>query len=115
MSQLRRGSVTTARAGLRELVRTHPQSELVPDALYFIGQSFATESPDSASTYYRQVVDQYPKTKRASAALYNLGLLAERKKEPAAAREAYTRVTKDYPRSDEAALARDRLRALGGR
>jgi tol-pal system protein YbgF len=115
MQQLRRGSVTTARAGLRELVQVHPQSELVPDALYFIGQSFAAESPDSASAYYQQVVDQHAKAKRAAAALYNLGLLAERRKDAAAAKESYTRVTRDYPRSDEAALARDRLRALGGR
>jgi tol-pal system protein YbgF len=113
LQQLRKGSAGTARLGLQELVRAHPESELVPDALYFIGQSYASSAPDSASAYYRKVVDEHPKSPRAAAALYNLGLLAERRKDTAAAKEAYTQLTKSYPKSDEAALARDRLKAIG--
>ena len=113
LAQLRRGSLSTARLGLRELLRQYPTSERAPDALYFIGQSFAAENPDSAAAYYREVVDKHPTSPRAAAALYNLGLLAERRKDMAGARDAYQRVTRKYPQSDEAALARDRLKALG--
>jgi tol-pal system protein YbgF len=113
LAQLRRGSLSTARLGLREMIRLYPTSERVPDALYFIGQSFASENPDSAAAYYGQVVDRHPATARAASALYNLGLLAERRKDTAKAREAYQRVADKYPQSDEAALARDRLKALG--
>ena len=113
LAQLRRGSLSTARLGLREMLRQHPGSERVPDALYFIGQSFAAENPDSAAAYYRQVVDGHAASPRAASALYNLGLLAERRKDNAGAREAYQRVAEKYPQSDEAALARDRLKALG--
>lgn len=113
LQQLRKGSASTARVGLQELVRSHPESELVPDALYFIGQSYASSAPDSASAYYRKVVDDFPKSPRAAAALYNLGLLAERRKDTAAAKDAYAQLTKSYPKSDEAALARDRLKVLG--
>jgi tol-pal system protein YbgF len=113
LQQLRKGSASTARVGLQELVTAHPESELVPDALYFIGQSYASSAPDSASAYYQQVVQGHPKSPRAAAALYNLGLLAERRKDSAAAKEAYNQLTKAYPKSDEAALARDRLRAIG--
>ena len=35
--------------GLREMLRQYPTSERAPDALYFIGQSFASENPDSAA------------------------------------------------------------------
>jgi tol-pal system protein YbgF len=113
LAQLRRGSLSTARLGLREMIRLHPTSERAPDALYFIGQSFASENPDSAAAYYRQVVDRHGTSPRAASALYNLGLLAERRKDTAGAREAYQRVAEKYPQSDEAALARDRLKALG--
>lgn len=113
LAQLRRGSTGTARLGLRQLLESHPTSERVPDALYFIGQSFAAESPDSAARYYTEVVQSHPDSPRAPAALYNLGLLAERRKDSTAARDAYQRVVQRYPQSDEAALARDRLRALG--
>jgi len=94
-------------------VQAHPESELVPDALYFIGQSYASSAPDSASAYYQRVVQDHPKSPRAAAALYNLGLLAERRKDNTAAKDAYNQLTKAYPKSDEAALARDRLKAIG--
>ena len=113
LAQLRRGSTSTARQGLREMLRTYPTSNRSGDALYFIGQSFAAENPDSAAAYYEQVVQKYPASSRAASALYNLGLVAERRKETKKAREAYQRVVQKYPQSDEAALARDRLKALG--
>ena len=113
LAQLRRGSTSTARLGLREMLRVYPTSERAGDALYFIGQSFAAENPDSAAAYYEQVVQKYPTSPRAASALYNLGLLAERRKETRKARDAYQRVVQRYPQSDEAALARDRLKALG--
>jgi tol-pal system protein YbgF len=113
LAQLRRGSTSTARAGLRELLRTYPTSTRAPDALYFIGQSYSAENPDSAAAYYTQVVDKYGTSARAPSALYNLGLLAERRKDTAKAKDAYQRVVSKYPQSDEAALARDRLKALG--
>jgi tol-pal system protein YbgF len=113
LAQLRRGSLSTARLGLREMLRTYPTSERAPDALYFIGQSYASENPDSAAAYYGQVAEKYPQSPRAASAVYNLGLLAERRRDNAAAREAFQRVVQSYPQSDEAALARDRLKALG--
>jgi tol-pal system protein YbgF len=113
LAQLRRGSTSTARSGLREMLRLYPTSDRTGDALYFIGQSYAAENTDSAIAYYDQVVQKYPASSRAGSALYNLGLLAERRKETRKARDAYQRVIQKYPRSDEAALARDRLKALG--
>jgi tol-pal system protein YbgF len=113
LAQLRRGSTSTARLGLREMLRVYPTSERAGDALYFIGQSFAAENPDSAAAYYEQVMQKYPTSSRASSALYNLGLLAERRKDTKKARDTYQRVVQRYPQSDEAALARDRLKALG--
>jgi len=113
LGQLRRGSASTARLGFRELLRSYPQSDKVPDALYFIGESFRTENADSAGAYYDMVARSYPQSARAPSALYNLGLLNERASKNAAARDAYQRVVQAYPKSDEAALARDRLKALG--
>ena len=113
LGQLRRGSASTARLGFRELLRSYPQSDKVPDALYFTGESFRTENADSAAAYYDMVARNYPQSARAPSALYNLGLLNERASRNSAARDAYQRVVQTYPKSDEAALARDRLKALG--
>jgi tol-pal system protein YbgF len=113
LQQLRRGSPGTARMGFRELLRTYPSSPRVPDATYFVGETFAAEAPDSAQGYYSKVVESFPQSPRAASSLYKLGLLAERRKDLDGARGYFTRVVRDYPRSDEAALARDRLKTLG--
>ena len=113
LQQLRRGSVATARMGFQQLLKNHPTSAKVPDAIYFIGESWATEAPDSAARYYEQVVTGFPTSARAPGALYKLGLLAERRRDTPAARAYFGRVARDYPRSEEAALVPDKLRALG--
>jgi tol-pal system protein YbgF len=113
LGQLRLGSAGTARSGFAELLRAHPTSERVPDALYYIGQSFETENTDSALAYYDQVVRNHPDNPRSASALYHIGLIRERANRNAEARQAYQQVVDSYPNSDEAALARDRMRALG--
>ncbi|MFZ5622894.1 MAG: tetratricopeptide repeat protein [Gemmatimonadota bacterium] len=111
LAQLRRGSPGTARAGFRELLRAWPTSPLVPDATYFLAETFAVDAPDSAAVLYAEVVEKYPASSRAPTALYKLGLLAERRQDSAAARQTYERVVQRYPSSDEAALAREKLKA----
>jgi tol-pal system protein YbgF len=113
LAQLRRGSMATARLGFRELLRSTPNHPRAGDAVYFIGESFATTEPDSAAAYYRQVVDQYADSPRVPTALYKLGLLAEQRGDRQAAREAYDRIVQQFPTSDAAELARDRLTTLG--
>jgi len=113
LQQYRRGSLATARIGFREFLRAAPQHERAPDALFYIGETFAGEHTDSAAAVYEAVVRQYPRSVRAPAALYKLGLLAEQRGDVSAARAHFSRVVAGYPRSDEANLARDKLQRLG--
>src|SRR5438128_4633412 len=111
--QYRASRYGTARLGFREFLRLFPTHERAPDALYFIGESFAGENADSAVAVYQQVVKAYPTSPRAPAALYKLGFLAEQRGDKAAARTYYARVIAVYPRAPEANLARDKLQRLG--
>jgi tol-pal system protein YbgF len=113
LQQFRRGSLGTARLGFREFLRVFPTHERAPDALFYVGETWASESADSAAAVYQQVVKTYPNSPRAPSALYKLGLLAEQRGDKAAARTYYARVIAGYPRSDEANLARDKLQRLG--
>src|SRR5438552_90724 len=113
LQQYRRGSLGTARLGFREFLRVYPGDERAADAVFYIGETFAAESPDSAAAVYEQVVKSHPHSSRAPAALYKLGLVAEARGDKKAARTYYARVVAGYPRSDEANLARDKLQRLG--
>ncbi|HLG06028.1 MAG TPA: tetratricopeptide repeat protein [Gemmatimonadales bacterium] len=111
-NQHTRGARSTARAAYQEFLKTNPTDLRAPDALYYIGLTFGEETPDSATAYYRQVLGQFAQSARAPTALFQLGKLAEARQNPAAARIYYERLLKDYPRSDDAELARDRLKNL---
>jgi len=113
MQQFRAGRYSTARLALRELLRVFPTDEHAADALFYVGETFAQDTPDSAAAVYGQVVKQFPNSPRAPSALYKLGLLAEQRNDKAGARTFYSRVIAGYPRSDEANLARDKLQRLG--
>jgi len=113
MQQYRRGAFATARAGFREFLRLFPNEDRASDAMFYIGETFASDSPDSAAAVYQQLIKTYPTSPRAPSALYKLGLQAESRGERATARTYYQRIVSGYPRSDEANLARDRLQRLG--
>jgi|GEM_PF-599562 len=110
--QQQRGAAGTARRGFQELIRVYPSHELVPEALFYIGESFASGAPDSAVAYYTQVVSRFPRAPKASTSLYRLGRLESGRNNSAAARAYYDRLIKEYPRSDEVELARDALKNL---
>ncbi len=113
LQQYRSGRFATARLGFREFLRVYPAHERAGEALFYVGETFAQESPDSAAAVYETVVKTYPNSPRAPSALYKLGLLAEQRGEKPKARTYYARVIAGYPRSDEANLARDKLQRLG--
>lgn len=113
LQELRRGSMSTARLGFRQLLQAYPDSPRAADALYFIGESFAADTPDSAVVYYQNVIGSHPGSTRVAASLFKLGLIAEQRGNEAEARDYFERVVNEFPRSDEAALAREKLRASG--
>ncbi len=110
-SETRRGSYGAARLGYREFIRLYPTHAEMPDATYFLAETF-TEEPDSALGYYRQVYEKYGTSARAPTALYKTGMLLEQRRDRAGARAAYQRIIQQYPRSNEVDLARGRLAAL---
>jgi tol-pal system protein YbgF len=114
LDQLRRGSVSTARSGFEELLRTYPTYEDAPEALVYVAETYAAERNQAAAdSVYGLVVQRYPRSPKAATALYKRALVLRSAGQNAAARAALERIVREYPRSDEAALARDQLRTLG--
>ena len=110
--ELERGAPQAARVAFRRLLELYPQHGRAADALYWIGESFRADDPDSATAAFEQVVVRFPGSDRAPLGLYKIGLDAERRGDLAAARLYFQRVVAGYPRSDEADLARAKLKNL---
>jgi tol-pal system protein YbgF len=113
LDQLRRGSASTARSGLQELLKQYPTSDVAPAAQFYLGEAYGAEgNADAADSAYATVVAKYPTSAQAPTALYKRALQMEGKGNLTGARAALTQIVQKYPRSDEAALARERLKTM---
>lgn len=113
LQQYRRGSVGTARRGFLDFLQQYPTHPNAVDAMYFVAETFETAAPDTAIVRFGEVRTKFPQSARAPAALYKIGYVFEQYlKDPARARAAYQRVVTEYPRSEDAELAKTRLEAL---
>ncbi|HEX6040642.1 tol-pal system protein YbgF [Longimicrobium sp.] len=113
---LRRGSVGTARAGFEEFIRANPQHRLAPEAQYNIGQSYEQgRDTGNAITAYGRVVELYPTSGRAPAALLRMGRLELGRGNRTEARARLNQIVQRYPRAPEAGEARTELQRLGTR
>jgi len=114
LQQLRRGSPATARTAFAEFLKDYPQQARAGDAWFFTGEAWtADQRSDSAAAAYQQVVQHFPSSGHMAAALYKLGLIAVQAGKKDEARAQFNRLVASFPLSEEAALARDQLRALG--
>ncbi len=112
--QLTRGGNSAARSAFSDLLRRYPDSELAPEAQFYIAESYAAEgSAAAADTAYAAVVSKYGTSPHAPTALYKRGFNAQTSGRTTSAKRLYNDLIRRYPDSDEAELARERLRVLG--
>ena len=108
--QLTANAWTSAREAFNELIRVHPNSDLVPDALLGIADAYDAEGNRvQGDSVYRIVFTKYPSVEAAPRAMYKLGLSLARQRKMPEARKAMQDVGRMYPRSDESTLATDWL------
>jgi tol-pal system protein YbgF len=114
VTALRRGSVSTARSGFEEFLRANPQHRLAPEAQFNIGQAFEQgQDPARALEAYGRVVELYPTSPRAPAALLRMGLVEGQRGNRAQARTRFDQLLRAYPNTAEADEARRELNRMG--
>jgi tol-pal system protein YbgF len=112
--QLNRGGNSAARSALLDLLKRYPDSELAADAQFLVAESYAAEGTIAkADSAYATVVSKYAESPRAPTALYKRGVMAQTARRTTTAKRLYNELIQKYPSSDEAELARERLRVLG--
>lgn len=110
LNQLQSGSPGTARRGLEELLAQHPNSDLVPQATYYLGEAYAAEGNlEAADSVFVEVYTRFPRSNEAATAMYKHGVYLEDLGRAQEAERVFRDVVAQYPRSDAATLARSRL------
>ena len=88
---------------------------LAPDAQFFLARTYrdAGEARRALEEFQR-ILELYPNSGRASAALYQQGLIHVELGNTDEARSAFEQVLRGYPDSPEAELAQEQLSEIGG-
>lgn len=94
-------------------VQQYPDSPLVPNAWYWMGESYyVTQNYQFALKAFQTLVDRYPGSAKAVGALLKIGYCQDGLRQREAARATLRQVIAKYPGSDEANQAQGRLRAM---
>lgn len=124
-----KGNYPLAIAGFREFVRRYPDSSLADQAQYWVGESLfsqarasqaagqtdkATRELEQAVQEFRRLALNYPRGERVPTAIYKEALALLELKQTRLAQTRLQYLLDNFPQSEEAPLAKERLATLGG-
>jgi tol-pal system protein YbgF len=109
--EITRRSYDLAVTGFREFIKKYPGSSLADNAQYWIGESFyAQKKYREAAAEFEKVIAQYPNQDKVPAAMLKAGLCHQDMGDKAKATSVWQSLLKRYPKSQEALLAREKLK-----
>ncbi len=109
-----RGNFDLAIAGFVDFLRQNPSSDLADNAAYWIGESlFSQKKYQAAIAQFDTVVTKYPRSAKVPGALLKKGYAYIALGEKAQGIVQLQYVVHEHPGSQEASLARQKLRSLG--
>jgi tol-pal system protein YbgF len=109
-----RGNFDLAIDGFRDFMSENPKSELADNAAYWIGESlFSQKKYRDAIQQFVSVVNNYPKSDKVPGALLKKGYAYINIGENAQGVVQLQYVLHEHPKSQEASLARQKLKQLG--
>jgi TolA-binding protein len=81
--------------------------------MFYTAQAYSAErNNDAADAEYASLISKYPKSPRVPTAMYKRALSLQAQKKTAEAKRMFQDIIKRFPRSDEAALADERLQSI---
>lgn len=94
-------------------VTDYPESSLVANAQYWLGQLFYKEKQlEKAKAAFLVVVNNYPKSSKRADATLKVGVIDDKLGDVRSAKKSYQKVLDEYPTSSAAGLAAKRLKGL---
>ena len=111
--RLKGGEYGVAITQLQAFMKDYPQSSLLDNAQYWIGEAFyVTRDYDQAARAFSAVGERWPGSRKAPDALLKLGFTQFEQKHLADSRATLNQVVQRFPGSDAARLAAERLAKL---
>lgn len=114
MQDLSLGNYDLAEVGFLSFLSKNPRSELADDARYGLAETYyARKMYDEAAAEYTRVIDMDPMGWKAAPAMLKLGLCYRQLSRLQEARTIWNQLIRDFPKSEEAKVANQRLTEMG--
>lgn len=113
MALIRAEKTAEARAVFNDFLAAHPKHSLVPNALYWLGETYYHDKRYAQSILtFKEVARRFPKHDKAAAAMLKAGFAYDKLGDTSNARLYLETLVDEHPDSDPAALARTKLSQL---
>ena len=107
------GDSDAARVKFKELLERYPKSERADNAQFWIGEIYYREKwYEKAILEYQKVIENYPKGNKVPASLLKQGFAFLNLGDKANSRLILQELIKAYPKTNEAKIAKDKLKKL---
>jgi len=107
------GDSDAARNQFKELIERYPKSERADNAQFWIGEIYYREKwYEKAILEYQKVIENYPKGNKVPASLLKQGFAFLNLGDKANSRLILQELIKTYPNTNEAKIAKDKLKDL---
>lgn len=107
------GDMPGTRTLMTKFIESNPNHELIPNARYWIGETFYNEKNyEQAILEFQEVVKQFPKKEKAPAAMLKQALSFKALKDLKSTQYLLKLLAADYPKSEEARKAKVLLKEL---
>ena len=107
------GDSESARKKFKELIERYPKSERADNAQFWIGEIFYREKwYEKAILEYQKVIENYPEGNKVPASLLKQGFAFLNLGDNANSRLILQELIKKYPKTNEAKIAKDKLKDL---
>ena len=108
-----RGEFETSREQFEKLIQTYPTSKNADNAQFWIGEVYYREKwYEKSILEYQKVIENYPKGNKLPASMLKQGLAFSNIGDTANARLILKQLVKKYPKTSEAAIAKQKIKAL---
>jgi tol-pal system protein YbgF len=113
--QLKDGKYAEAANGFSKFLSTYPQSTLVDNAQYWLGEAhYVLKDYPQALRDFQTVLQKYPDSRKTPDALLKIGYCQYELKNWRESRDALNKLVQQYPETTSARLAQQRIAKLDG-
>ena len=112
---LKSGEYEQAVAAFQKVIDANPQGSWASSAFFWQGETYYVQRDyNAAAKSYAELIERYPNSNRVPDATLKLGYIAQEQDRIEDARARFNAVIDQYPDSQAAGLAKQRLDRLGG-